>query len=98
MYDLCEQTGDALGASCDGVSWSVENEICGPVYCPNGIPCGENEVCLILFTGFEASFDCVPNPCPTQPLECDCAQLLCDEEYLCTEAKGGQVTCECTIC
>jgi hypothetical protein len=97
-YYLCDQSGDQLGATCDGTSWSVESEICTPLYCPNGIPCGGDSVCLVILTGFEAFFDCVPNPCPTQPLSCDCAAAICDAGYVCTSATAGQITCECTTC
>jgi hypothetical protein len=97
-YDLCDDSGDTLGATCDGTSWTVESDVCSPLYCLNGMICGDNEVCLMVNTGFAVEFLCAPNPCATQPLDCECASALCMEHFACTVAGAGQVTCECTIC
>ena len=99
-YDLCAETGEQINATCNGSSWQVEGAACTQVWCPNNIPCDLGEVCLIVSTGFESKFECVPNPCPPEPLSCECAAVLCgaDPSFACISAQSGQVTCECIVC
>ncbi len=99
-YDLCGISGELQSALCDGSSWQIDSEPCATAWCPNGIPCLLGEVCLVTSTGFEASFECVANPCAPQLLDCSCAAVLCDaeESFECVSTTSDQVLCECTIC
>jgi hypothetical protein len=54
----------------------------------------DGQVCVITITpGPTLEYRCVnTNPCGNQPVQCSCAQSLCNG-LLCTDAPGSQVLC-----
>ena len=98
-YDQCATSGNNVTATCDGTVWQVATEPCMAVTCGNeGLECNAGDLCVSHAGGPGISYACTPNPCPDQPLSCDCAgPALCGTDQ-CVVVSPQEVSCSCPDC
>ena len=65
-----------------------------------GFACDLDAVCVIDQLGFtQDTYQCFPNPCPAQTLDCSCAQPVCGQNFLtCQGTMQSTVVCDCPNC
>jgi hypothetical protein len=87
--------------------------------CPPGVNCGAicrwddncgknqclvEQICLrMVYPDGRWNWDCAPNNCGAQPLDCSCVGAVCGQgvqpgDWQCTAADAPTITCECIDC
>lgn len=98
-YDNCAADGTSLTATCDGTAWQVESEQCATVVCgTEGLRCNPGELCVSHAGGPGISYACTANPCPNQPVSCECAGARLCGEFECAVVSAQEISCSCFDC
>lgn len=90
--DLCATEGTASDATCVGGVWHVSKQDCDAC---GKFTCKPGEVCLQVQSSPPPPFDnpgCIPNPCPSGPLSCDCGVVLCTA-LICSVEHSKKLSC-----
>jgi hypothetical protein len=60
------------------------------------VTCQSDELCVASAEFVRITYRCARNPCPAE-IDCSCAAPVCGG-FMCSEAKGDQVSCYCAVC
>ena len=98
-------SGERAGSGGSVVSECPPGISCG-AYCLPGETCGTNQcpvgqICMrTVYPDEHWTWDCAPNNCEAQVLDCSCVGTVCEQRALsgdweCTGADAPTITCEC---
>jgi hypothetical protein len=90
-YFDCEGDGQTT-ARCNASTFALETLPCLAFACAGagGPECEPGNVCIVHGTGLNA--ECVPNPCGTSVVSCECAGSFCDG--VTCSSRGATIHCE----
>lgn len=74
-----------------------------PALCSDAMACGDTLQCpaghvCVAKQAFGTEYTCAPDPCAPDPLSCACVGAICGDGYVCIQASGKEVLCECPAC
>jgi hypothetical protein len=89
FYEDCAGDGRTI-ARCEAGGWGVEEGECSAPTC-QAEGCDEGDICVVA-TGGTVLATCIPNPCETGPITCECVGCeRCDVNG--SLSSGVIVTC-----
>ncbi|WP_437478972.1 hypothetical protein WME75_31685 [Sorangium sp. So ce1014] len=91
FYGDCED-GQRTVATCMASRWTVETRPCSTFLCAISEECMPGEICSV-YSGGAFWGECIPNPCGTGPVTCECASPGCGQCRVDDSAGGISVTC-----
>jgi hypothetical protein len=92
-----------VSAICTGGVWVATEADCAEACLPcgpSGFGCNVNAVCVTDEFDIQVSYQCAENPCAPGPLDCGCAEKLCQQNFLSCAGtmEPGQLLCDCPTC
>lgn len=89
-YGDCED-GQRTVAICLASGWTLEARPCTSFFCTE--ECQPGEICRVLQGGAYLA-ECIPNPCGTGPVTCQCVSPGCGPCWVNDSSGGITVTCD----